>query len=306
MKRVVFRVDISPTIGTGHFMRMSVLADAFIEMGCECAIFTGEDEPIDYEPYDIIVLDTYLLNDGYISLLRKPRRVLVCYDDNALYKYDCDIILNANLHASELDFRYAGRKPKMLLGTSYALLRNEFKESERAEIREDAKNVFICFGGSDIRNFTAFVIKSLCNIPDIQLTVALGKHTTSDNEALEQKGKNIEILKNPVPLSAVMKRCDIAVTAAGSMVYELAALGLPAIVIPQADNQKLIADHLNKHGLMKALGQWDIVESNTLRDEVVNLLNNYPRRKTESEKLTETVNPHGAMKAAMEILSLHQ
>ena len=302
MKKIAFRVDISPAIGTGHFMRMNVLAEAFTELGCECTIYTGKDEPINYELYDIIVLDTYLLNDEYISSLRKPGRTLVCYDDNALYTYDCDILLNANFHAKELEFNLIGQKPKMLLGPEYALLRNEFRNAAPITINENAYHVLICFGGSDIRSFTPFVTKTLLGVPGLFLTTVLGNYTTCDNEVMSLASERTEILKAPNLFSEAMKRCDIAVTAAGSMVYELASMGLPSIVIPQADNQYMISDYLSRHGLMRATENWGTVQPQRLMDEVTTLLSDYPRRKAESAKLIKTVNPNGAVKAASEIL----
>jgi len=55
-------------------------------------------------------------------------------------------------------------------------------------------------------------------------------------------------------MAEVMRGCDIARTAGGSTVYELAALGIPSVIIVQAGNQERIAEYLDRNGLMKCTG----------------------------------------------------
>jgi len=303
MLRVAFRVDISSSIGMGHYMRMSVLAEAFTELGCSCSFFTGKDEPVDYSGFNVVVLDTYQINDAYIFSLKNPGRLLVCYDDNALYTYDCDILLNANFHAKELDFQFVGEAPQMLLGAQYALLRREFRDGSLITVKEKSTRIFVCFGGSDLRNFTLTAIRATRDISDVYLHVVLGAYTQCDSEVYEFAADNIKIHKTPSSMYDIMQQCDIAVAAAGSMVYELAAIGLPTIVIPQADNQNMIAKYLESNNLMKWLGNWNSVDEKTLGAEAESLLGNFVRRKSESRLLSQSVNRSGALKSAKSILN---
>ena len=285
-------------MGMGHFVRMSALADAFATHGGECVFFTGGDEPVNFSGFDIIVLDTYNICDEYISALRTPGRILVCVDDNALYNYDCDVLLNYGLHATHLEFSFCGAPPHLLLGPKYALLRSEFLETAPIEVKQQAANVFVCFGGADVRDFTPVAIKALASIPGVNLNVVLGAHTKCDAEVFAMQGENIKVHKNPESVAKIMTACDIAVVSASTICYELAALGIPSIVIPQADNQLENAATLEKMGLMKNLC------NKNLRQEAEALLNNYPRRKHEHKRLMETVDPGGALNAARKIMEL--
>lgn len=300
--KIAFRIDIGNEIGTGHFMRMSALAEAFTELGCICEFFKNEDEPVDYSGFDIIVLDTYQVDNKYIADLNVPGRIVVCYDDNALYAYNCDILLNANLHAAELRFKFEGKTPSLLLGGKYALLRRELRTAAPFVIREKADRVFVCFGGSDLRNITPRVIEALKSMESVRLSVALGALTSCDDEVFALANDNVSVHKTPAAISDLMRQCDIAVTAAGSMVYELAALGMPAITITQADNQSLIAEYMSRNGLMKCVGDWQNVDFNNLGSEVESLLRDASRRKTESNALKKTVDKNGAINAAGDIL----
>ena len=303
---IALRIDISSEIGTGHFLRMNALADGFLSLGHQCVFLKGEDEPIDYSAYDIVVLDTYQINDDYIAELNSPARLLVCYDDNALYSYDCDVLINANLYANELRFRFAKKTPILLLGGEYALLRREFRESPPFLPQEKASRIFICFGGSDARNSTHDVVCALREIDGIQLDVVLGAYTKNDEEVLALSGENVSIIKTPSAISEIMGNCDIAVTAAGSMVYELASIGIPSIIITQADNQLLVAEYMAREGLMEYAGDWKSVDLGRLKNDAVSLLLDYGRRKVESARLIKTVNRNGAIDAAGKIIDFAQ
>jgi spore coat polysaccharide biosynthesis predicted glycosyltransferase SpsG len=299
--KIAFRIDISNEIGTGHLMRMKALSDVFTELNHHCVFFKGEDEPVDYSGFDIIILDTYQITNDYISVLNSPDRLLVCYDDNALYTYSCDVLLNSNLHAHELEFRFGEKIPRLFLGGKYALLRREFRESDTLEIRENAKNVFICFGGSDPHNMTPKIIHALNEIEEINLFVVLGEYTKNDEEVFKLSDK-ANIFKAPESISRIMKKCDIAVTAAGSMVYESACIGIPAIIITQADNQMLIADYMRRKGLAIYSDDRKNVDFDSLKKEIISLLGNFNCRREMSYKLIQSVNKNGAVSAARSIL----
>ena len=304
--KIAIRIDLSNEIGTGHYLRMNALADAFADLGQQCVFFKGEDEPIDYAPFEIVILDTYQLNDAYIAALNAANRLLVCYDDNALYTYDCDVLINANLYAHELKFRFGEKTPRLLLGSRYILLRREFRQAPPLQVREHADRIFICFGGSDPRNMTPIVIRALGEIDGVHLNVVLGPYTKNDREVLSLANENIIITKAPAAISEIMLNCDLAVTAAGSMIYELAALGLPTIAIIQADNQRLGAGYLARRRLVKCLGAWNNVDYDLLKHEVISTLNDFAGRKEKSSELLELVDKNGATNAANEILTLYR
>jgi spore coat polysaccharide biosynthesis predicted glycosyltransferase SpsG len=302
MLKVAFRVDAGHDIGMGHLARMSVLAEALAEQGCVCQIFTGADEPIEYDGFDMIILDSYWLSDGYIASLNDTNRLLVCYDDNALYTYECDVIVNANLHAKELDYRYLGNKPDMLLGGGYALLRKEFQQADPIQVKENANRVFICFGGTDINDFSVKALAAIQDIPGVRIELVLGGETRCDDMVKATSKNNVRIHKTPMLISEIMQECDIAVAAGGSMVYELAAMGLPSIIVTQADNQELIGEFLSRHELMHTVGSWNDISAIDIRKAAEILLRDSIRRKEESKKLTMLVNRMGSKKLAAALI----
>ena len=301
---VAFRVDISTEIGTGHYTRMSSLAEVFTGDGHFCKFFKSKDEPIDYSKYNIIILDSYELNNEYIAKLNDPNRLVVCCDDNANYTYNCDVVLNPNLYSYEIKIKTAVKTPNMLLGGKYALLRKEFRESYPIKIRKNANHIFVCFGGSDLRNMTPKVIKTLRNIKGVKLSVVLGKYTKNNEEVAALESENVSVYKTPKRISEIMNSCDIAVTASGSMINELAVLGIPTITITQAENQFLLTEFLVRKSLIKSAGNWINTDFEFLRKIVVSLLSNYDNRRTISRRIQKMVDKNGAYNSAYEILKM--
>lgn len=302
---IALRVDSGKKIGMGHLVRMSALADAFSALSpTEVSFYQTCDEPVDYGSCDIVILDSYLLSDEYISRIHKDPGVLVCYDDNALYTYDCDVLLNANLHASDLSLRTASPPPIMLLGGRYALLRSEFWEAEPIAIERNAAKVFVCFGGTDLNNQTPSIVEALQMIQGLQLCVVAGKDAQCVAELRSMERYDTSIFIDPPSIASIMRECDLAIVSAGSIVYEVAALGIPALTIVQAENQCLVAEYLDSHGLMRNLGSHEVVDAQALQAETLDLLLDYNRRDAEARRLTRAVDKRGALNAASEIIEV--
>jgi spore coat polysaccharide biosynthesis predicted glycosyltransferase SpsG len=282
---------------------MTALSEAFVEMGYCCYIFRGEDEPLDYSDYDIIIIDTYWVTDEYIAELSKHKFV-VCIDDNALYNYSCDVLLNYCYNASELNFRFGEKKPKLLLGGRYALLRKQFRAATSITPRKIAGRIFVCFGGTDMRNFTLPTIKMLRTIENVELSVVIGVGVEYTDELRAENYGNVAIYQNPENISEVMTSCDIAITSASTITFELAALGISTLVITMADNQENTARFLDD-GYMKCLGNWQEFDYSTLIPAVTELLSNYNRRISESEKSKKLADKNGAYNAANAILEVY-
>jgi UDP-2,4-diacetamido-2,4,6-trideoxy-beta-L-altropyranose hydrolase len=329
--KIAFRLDAGNDIGMGHAVRCSVLVDEFIAQGHECTYFSASnpeielfvreygielipvpDIPIDEEmlwiqkqfgKFDVVILDSYRLSSEYIASLHRENIVVCAIDDNALYEYSCDIVLNQNLFANELQFRIGLKLPYFLLGGEYCLLRKEFQSLSPIQIQEYASRIFICFGGSDMNNFTPVAVEALQNLPGVELFVVLGPASLNVDEVRNIMCDNVHLFVNPAEISTIMKQCDIAIISAGSIVYEVASIGLPSIVTVQADNQRGLAAYLKRNALMEYIQNSDDITT-TLRQSTSSLLSNYQRRTSENLILQKTVARNGGKKVVDTILRL--
>ena len=304
--KIAFRIDFGDGIGMGHLTRMTALADAFSQYNAQSVFFNSSDEPVDYSGFDIVVLDSYMLTSGYIDGLNKIAPFVVCYDDNALYEYSCDVVVNANLHAGTLDFKFGEKKPKLLLGGQYALLRKEFWNAEPITIKKKANRILLTFGGTDINDITETILTPLAELKEYEIIAVFGPVAKGYDRCKKrfQNSQNVVIYKDPSSMAEVMRRCDIAVSAGGSALYELAAIGMPALIIPQADNQLRACEFFTNEGFMKSIGWWEDIYTDVLVEETVLLASDFERRKRESRKMRKCVNPKGALLLAETILNI--
>ena len=284
---LLLRADASAEIGTGHVMRCLALALAWRAQGGRAVFVSRLPGPlaqrIQAEGFDMvecrtqpggaedlklvgsllrgiehpwIALDGYLFQPGYSTALRALGRVLAVDDYGAARFADADMHLDQNLDGGR-----PGGYPEdalALLGPRYALLRPEFYSPPARDPHRPCRQVLVTLGGSDLAGLTSAVLETLARVlPEGVrcLTVAgAANPRVEELRALTRRlGPAYELRDNVADMAALMAQTDLAVTAAGSTVWELACLGVPAVALPLADNQIPVADALKRHGLALCL-----------------------------------------------------
>lgn len=175
-------------IGLGHIMRTMVIANKLLNYGEVFYITTNNKEYdggrkviaennfkyiYDNDNYnvDILIVDRYNITSSYLTSLRKYCKKLVYIDDmNELDFYDVDIIINRNIGAEKLYYNTANNC-KLLLGTKYCILRENFINSDPIKINNEVKNILITFGGSDPTNTTPLILEYLKDVNCKLMTV---------------------------------------------------------------------------------------------------------------------------------------
>ena len=186
-----------------------------------------------------IVVDGYRFDADYYRCVRgNGRKVLVIDDMAHLDRYPVDVLLNQNLSAQPLN--YDGKTEEatqLLLGPRYSLLRREFRA--RVEVPRPAVHrpfrVLVSFGGGDAENFTGRILENLMrsgrrDLAVVVLAGAANPHGAALRRLTASAPFACEIRSNVEDVASVMAWADAAVTAAGSTVWELASLRLPALI----------------------------------------------------------------------------
>jgi UDP-2,4-diacetamido-2,4,6-trideoxy-beta-L-altropyranose hydrolase len=292
--KLLFRVDASTQIGTGHVMRCLALAQAWQDMGRQ-AIFVmatqvpalesrlrSENISIEHSfaiPGSVedaketirlahqvesnwVVLDGYHFDSEYQRILKKSGLKLLFIDDCGYAKhYYADIVLNQNICADETLYIHREPYTQLLLGTHYALLRREFWQWRgwQRETHPVARKILVTLGGSDPENVTLKVIQALqqVRIEGLEAIVVVGgsnPHYEQLETAVQTSPFPISLKRNAIDMPELMAWADVAIAAGGSTNWELAFMGLPSIVIVLADNQREIVDRLDKIGIVINLG----------------------------------------------------
>ena len=209
--------------------------------------------------WDWLVVDHYALDAHWETALRGSAKKIMVIDDIADRQHDCDVLLDQNYYA-DMQTRYTGKIPehcKLLLGPSYALLRDEFRMlREQVKPRTGpVKRILVFFGGVDADNYTGLAIKALVELAlkDIQVDVVIGAQHPCRSEieaACAENGYVCHVQTNK--MTELMAAADLAIGAGGSATWERCCLGLPALAFCTADNQQRQLADAAQEGLLYA------------------------------------------------------
>lgn len=223
---------------------------------------------------DWLVVDHYALDMRWEKSLRQVAKSILVIDDLADRMHDCDLLLDQNL--GRLADGYADMVPKhcvVLTGPRYALLRPEFAALREYSLqrRKNAslKHILISMGGVDQPNATGQVLEALklCSLPpECRITVVMGGQAPGLLRVREIAGTMpwpTMVRVDIEDMAQVMADSDLAIGAAGTTSWERCCLGLPALLVVLADNQKEAASHMIKEGVAQAF-RVDATLANTL------------------------------------------
>ncbi|MGL5258888.1 MAG: UDP-2,4-diacetamido-2,4,6-trideoxy-beta-L-altropyranose hydrolase [Lachnospiraceae bacterium] len=279
-KKYFFRVDGNAKIGVGHIMRSLTIASA-LTIYCKkeeiCFVCANQQsaDVIEKQGYDVLVLhtnylymdeelelwekigkkdikilvDSYYITPFYLKSLKKYGMVYIL-DDMQEEKYDVDVVINYNIFANqELYKRMYKTLEHCFLGEKYVPIRQQFCGVEYM-VQDLVKNVFITTGGGDIFNIAGkiYLCLSECH-KELTFHLISGVYNPYFEELkkIEEKNKNLKVYHDVSNMADIMKKCDIAITAGGSTIYELSSIGVPLICFSYAKNQEQLVEYFGAH-----------------------------------------------------------
>lgn len=229
---------------------------------------------------DWLVVDHYALEHHWEHTLRPLVGRILVIDDLADRTHDCDLLLDQNLVA-DMHSRYNNKVPedcRLLLGPEYALLQPIYaKLHDRIPPREGPiRHILISFGGADSDNLTGRTLAAFLSLkrPDIEVDVVVSRGSSYFSVIQDQTAghPNIHLYSTLPTLAPLMTRADLAIGAAGTTSWERLCLGLPALVVTLAENQRSIAEGLHQQRLVRWLGHKDEVTEQNLKDALAELI----------------------------------
>ena len=166
----------------------------------------------------------------------------------------------------------------------YTIIDKKFRKNKISNLRKTVKKIIILQGGSDTYCFTPNIVKSFNSISfDVQLTVITGPSFNcwkQLNSSINNSTKKIRVLHNIKNMSTILKNYDLAITAGGMTLLELACIGLPSLIICGERFEIETAKLLEKHGFGKNLGFGKNVSTKKLNLEINTIINNFNKRKS--------------------------
>lgn len=330
------RTDMNQTIATGHMMRCLSVADAAKMRGEDTTFLLADDQAADLLKkrgyrYKIlhtkwnemeaelpvllqcvkecsiraVLIDSYQVTQKYLKRLTEAVKTFYIDDLNAFTYPVSGLICYANYWEA---FNYPNRYPhtKLYLGLQYVPLRKEFSGCEKKAIKPVAKNLLLLSGGSDPYDILLKILERMDKAAYETIHVICGIYYTKYEE-LKQIGsryQNISVQKAVDNIEYFMKQADLAVSAGGTTLYELCAVGTPTISYSFADNQIDNVVTFQKESMIDYAGD---VRRDDVACRIVRLLGLYQKnenlRRERSERMQHAVDGKGAGRIAGKLLT---
>lgn len=222
-----------------------------------------------------ILVDSYYVTEKYLAALKK-RITTIYMDDIYAFSYPVDMLINYNIYGEEMGYEKdaAFADTKLLLGANYVPLREEFSAGagyvqSRKALSLGAANVtpaeeggiLITTGGSDSFNLAGQLLMEAMKYDALKekeyhvVSGSLNPHI-GELQALAQKHENIHIHCNVTNMAELMAESEVALSAGGSTLYELCAVGVPVIAFSFAENQERLVQTFVKRGIAQYGGNY--------------------------------------------------
>ncbi|MEO6019158.1 MAG: hypothetical protein ABIP45_02790 [Knoellia sp.] len=284
---VGLRCDAAPSTGVGHLARCLALADELRSRAVAVTVIgriegaqwltdavqtrgidviAAPDEPIalaglcHQQGFDAVVLDGYdLAPDSGAALREAGVAVLALRDGPHGSAQSADVHLDQNLGAAPIEGLPLG--DVSLAGVEFSLLRDDIL-GHRKDLTTPAGDstphtVLAFFGGTDAAGAAPTVVPLVLatGLP-LDLTVVAATDHIADELARESLGdhQRLTVIAPTPDIAAHAASADLVVTAAGSSVWELLAIGAPTAVTTVADNQLVGYAMLAEHRVVAPLG----------------------------------------------------
>ena len=243
---------------------------------------------------DVIINDILDTGEAYVKSLKRLNYSVINFEDLGPGASHADLVINA-MYPEKV------KKENHFFGQDYFCLRSDFLYAEpQNNINKDVGRVLLTFGGVDPNNYTAKVLEEIYNFcieQGIKIDVVLGMGFDKINSL--KKFNKIQIHRNIPYLSDMVRDADLVFTSAGRTAFEIASIGIPAIIIAQNERENTHFFATSAFGFSN-LGLGTNLSSGIVLREFKKLLNDYNQRLS----MHELMRSHDIKKGKQTVISL--
>ncbi len=341
------RADANEEIATGHIMRCITIAKQLIRRGESVCFFVADEfaapmlkqAGMEYvclqtkwkEPEsevqtllselkkagcEKLLVDSYQVTNGKYAMAYFEAIEEICdviyIDDMFEAVYPVRMVINYNAYHHLFPYEEAyGPDTKLLLGTAYVPLREEFSEEEGV-IPNKERHVLLSSGGGDVYSALPGILAEAVTrkeLSDVVFDTVVGRFHKKEKELkkLADSHEQIVLHHNVENMARLMGGCEAAVSAAGTVLFELCAMQVPTVFFVCADNQKYDSDFFEKEGRMLFSGDIRTDRADCIKricDGLERLLQDKELQSKMKKKLHGVTDGNGAARIAEEIIKL--
>jgi UDP-2,4-diacetamido-2,4,6-trideoxy-beta-L-altropyranose hydrolase len=266
---------------------------------------------------DIVIVDSYQVSAIYLTALRQSGSKLVYIDDENKFSIPADVVINGNLTAPFLGYRKYDIAQILLLGAEYNLIRSEFKNLPVKAVTDKVKTVLLTTGGTDSFHVTSKILNTVLKADEfanLRFNVLVGGGFTNIGELVDLSKMHSRVRlfssqrRHSYPeiefcsVANLMMDSDIAISAGGSTLYELAACGTPVLAFILADNQRFLVEKMAELGYVRNIGWYDQLEAKELVRQLHALIHHFTARAEMSRKGQNLVDAIGSERIVNHLL----
>jgi len=209
---------------------------------------------------------------------------------------------NLVIQPSQPSWTGPGRADRVLEGYGMAPISAEYRRLRAAPRRDrdssGERHVVACFGGADPARVSQRLVDALAGT-GAQVDIIIGASYEGSTD-----GWPIDPIRDPDDLPERLAAADVAVLAAGTMKFEAACLGLPALLVAVADDQLRAGPPFAATGVADYLGDGRLIPPSAVVDALAALLRDDARREAMGRRAAELIDGRGAERIARALLDL--
>ena len=198
---------------------------------------------------DVIIVNMLKNDIERLEFFKQSSKLLVTIDDSGAAAKLSDIRINPLYYTDG-----AINEPE------YIALGKEFISANKKDktIKGEVGNILVTQGGADTYGFTPKIISALSEIEEtIHINVVIGpafKNFEELNEAVKRSKRCFNLLYNVHNMCQLIQNADMVITGGGNTMFEIACLGIPALVVCGDTFEEETAGRMEKWGIVENMG----------------------------------------------------
>tara|TARA_R110002050_G_scaffold109799_1_gene221299 strand:- start:15376 stop:16410 length:1035 start_codon:yes stop_codon:yes gene_type:complete len=332
---IFFKAEANSSIGGGHLHRCISIANECIEQGLQVAFIFSDsasesiqkvkqlgfqsfeipfETQLDFESYkdfvpsgSLILFDTdnfHFYSGNLINKLHLQNIKTACYTITDQHRITTDIIINSNIISKTHTYN-SPKETIKLLGPEYLIFSPSFRSNTIVERTIHCfENLLLFFGNADSHNLTSYFLdvihKSQKNFKKIIVVVGpLNKHKEGiENKISNYSNLNIEYHYNTSQISKLYERTDIAITAAGMTMWEMALYKIPQLVVASSEREIKYSKYLKTLRFIEYLGEFNNLQLTPKSQAIIidDILDSNPFKTLALTDFKNAINPNGITK----------
>lgn len=201
----------------------------------------------------IVFVDSYFATPEYFQAL-SAHCATAYLDDLRSFPCPVDLVIN---YDTEEPCRFYLPAARRLLGARYTPLREQFCAPPYT-VRAEVGSILLSAGGTDPCAVVPELIRRIRQTfgPYLQLHVLTSKANCRYTELCQLAAQDsaLRLHIQTADVAGLMSSCDLAVSAGGTTLCELCAVGVPSVSFVMADNQETAAALFAKEQLIPCAG----------------------------------------------------